>query len=187
MSGVPTPAEGFRAAADAFGRRVEGVPVGAWDAPAPCAGWVARDVVGHLVDWTSAFLRGGAGVELPAGPPWREDPAGAWAAWRDGVQALLDDPATPGRVLRNPHTGDVALDQAVERFVTPDVFLHTWDLARATGQDERLDEARCAQLLAGMEPFDAALRSSGHYGPRTPVAEGADAQTRLLAFIGRRP
>jgi len=38
-----------------------------------------------------------------------------------------------------------------------------------------------------MLPFDDALRQSGHYGPRVEVAEDADVQTRLLAFIGRTP
>lgn len=33
--------------------------------------------------------------------------------------------------------------------------------------------------------MDAALRASGHFGPRVHVAEDADEQTRLLAFIGR--
>jgi hypothetical protein len=31
------------------------------------------------------------------------------------------------------------------------------------------------------------LRASGQYGPRTPVPDDADDQTKLLAFIGRRP
>jgi hypothetical protein len=75
----------------------------------------------------------------------------------------------------------------VDQFYTADVFLQTWDLARATGQDEHLDPDRCAQMLEGMLPFDEALRVSGHYGPRTVVADDADAQTRLLAFIGRTP
>ena len=35
--------------------------------------------------------------------------------------------------------------------------------------------------------MDAALRASGHYGPRVEVPEDADVQTRLLAFIGRAP
>jgi uncharacterized protein (TIGR03086 family) len=105
----------------------------------------------------------------------------------DAVQALLDDPATPGRVLSNPHIGDLPLDAAVDRFYTADVFMHTWDLARATGQDERLDPVRCAQLLEGMIPMETAIRTSGHYGPRVEVPDDADAQTRMLAFIGRRP
>jgi uncharacterized protein (TIGR03086 family) len=87
----------------------------------------------------------------------------------------------------DPHVGEVPLDQAVDRFYTVDVFMHTWDLARATGQDERLDPDRCRRLLEGMLPMDDLLRKSGHYGPRVDVPEGADAQTQLLAFIGRHP
>jgi hypothetical protein len=29
------------------------------------------------------------------------------------------------------------------------------------------------------------MRDSGHYGPRVAVPDDADAQTRLLAFMGR--
>jgi uncharacterized protein (TIGR03086 family) len=116
-----------------------------------------------------------------------DDPVAAWTVHSDGVQALLDDQATAQRMLSNQHIGEVPLDQAVDRFYTADVFMHTWDLARATGQEERLDPGRCAQLLDGMLPLDDVLRKSGQYGPRVEVPEGADVQTRLLAFIGRRP
>ena len=79
------------------------------------------------------------------------------------------------------------MPEAVDRFYTADVFMHTWDLARATGQDETLDPERCAAMLEGMEPMDELLRSSGQYGPRVPVPDDADPQTKLLAFIGRDP
>ncbi|MEJ7666332.1 MAG: hypothetical protein WKG07_45885 [Hymenobacter sp.] len=68
-----------------------------------------------------------------------------------------------------------------------DVFLHTWDLARATGLDERLDPEEVHRLYEGMEPMDEVPRGSGHYGPRVEVPDDADEQTRLIAFIGRRP
>jgi hypothetical protein len=42
-------------------------------------------------------------------------------------------------------------------------------------------------MLAGMEPMDQLIRSSGEYGPRVPVKDDADARTRLLGFIGRDP
>lgn len=176
-----------RVVAGIFTARVHGVPPGAWDAPAPCEGWSARDVVGHLVTWFPAFLRSGAGVELPSGPPADVDPVEAWRVHSDAVQALLDDPGTAGRVLADRHVGELPLDQAVDRFYTPDVFMHTWDLAHATGQDERLDPDRCARLLEGMLPLDDLLRASGQYGPRVEVPEDADVQARLLAFIGRNP
>lgn len=173
--------------AGVFTDRVRGVRPGVWDNPAPCEGWVARDVVRHLVEWFPDFLKAGAGVELPKGPSVDDDPVAAWTVHSDGVQALLDDPATAQRMLSNPHIGEIPLDQAVDRFYTADVFMHTWDLARATGQEERLDPGRCAQLLDGMLPLDDVLRDSGQYGPRVEVPESTDVQTRLLAFIGRRP
>ncbi|MET9351445.1 TIGR03086 family metal-binding protein [Streptomyces sp. NPDC006617] len=180
-------ADEHRRIARVFTERVRGVAPEAWESPAPCEGWVARDVVRHLVEWFPAFLKSGAGIELPQGPSVDDDPVAAWTVHSEGVQALLDDPATARGVLSNPHIGEVPLDQAVDRFYTADVFMHTWDLARATGQDERLDPGKCAQLLDGMLPLDGVLRSSGQYGPRVEVPDSADVQTRMLAFIGRTP
>jgi uncharacterized protein (TIGR03086 family) len=103
------------------------------------------------------------------------------------VQRLLDDPATAERRLVNQHVGELPLDVAIDRFYTFDVFMHTWDLARATGQDDRIDEAMCGHLLAGMEPMEGMIRASGQFGRRVPVPGDADARTRLLGFIGRDP
>ena len=58
---------------------------------------------------------------------------------------------------------------------------------QATGQDDRLDPDFCAQLLGGMEQMEAAIRSSGQFGARVEVPDGADTQTRMLGFIGRDP
>jgi uncharacterized protein (TIGR03086 family) len=181
----PGAADEHRRIAGAFGERVRGTAD--WEAPAPVDGWVARDVVRHLVEWFPAFLEGGAGITLPPGPSVDEDPVGAWQAQSDAIQGLLDDPDVGQKVLRNRHVGEVPLDLAIDMFYTSDVFLHTWDLARATGQDETLDPDKCAVLLAGMEPMDEVLRASGQYGPKVPVPADADVQTRLLGFIGRDP
>lgn len=179
------PAERHRRIAAGFTDRVRGTKQ--WDAPSPVAGWTARDVVRHLVEWLPPFLAAGADVELPHGPGVDDDPVAAWRQRCAGVQAVLDDPETPQRSLVNRHIGEIPLDQAIDRFYTSDVFMHTWDLARATGQDDRLDPDFCAMLLAGMEPLDDVLRSSGQYGPRVPVPDDADTQTRMLGFIGRDP
>ena len=66
-------ADEHRVIAGDFTERVRGVRPEAWDDPAPCEGWVARDVVRHLVEWFPAFLKAGAGVDLPQGPPVDED------------------------------------------------------------------------------------------------------------------
>lgn len=184
---MENPSSEHRLIAGRFTDLVLGTPPDRWDDPSPVAEWRARDVVGHLVEWLPGFLESGAGVRLPSGPAVADDPVGAWLVHRDGVQALLDDPDVHERLLRNRHVGDVPLDDAIDRFYTADVFLHSWDLARATGQDATLDPDRCAAMLAGMEPLDEVLRASGQYGPRVPVPDDADAQTRLVAFIGRDP
>ena len=180
-------AEHHRRVAGEFTVTVDGTPPAAWDHTAPPEGWVARDVVRHLVEWFPAFLLGSTELALPAGPSVDDDPAGAWHTQTDAIQALLDDPALAEREYDFPHLGQMSLGQVVDMIYTADVFLHRWDLARATGQDETLDAATCAQMLEGMLPMDEALRQSGHYGPRVDVPDDADAQTKLLAFIGRNP
>jgi uncharacterized protein (TIGR03086 family) len=184
---VSSPAEEHRRIAAAFTATVEGTAPDAWDRAAPVEGWVARDVVRHLVEWFPAFLDRVAGIALPTGPSVDDDPVGAWRAHTDAVQELLDDPDTADRVHDLPHIGRMSLAQATDMIYTSDVFLHRWDLARATGQDETLDREKCVAMLEGMLPMDEVLRESGHYGPRVHVPDDADVQTKLLAFIGRRP
>jgi uncharacterized protein (TIGR03086 family) len=103
------------------------------------------------------------------------------------VQALLDDPATATRRFAHPHAGEHALPDAITQFLLGDVLVHTWDLARATGQDETLDAAEVAAMLDGIEAYDDALREGGQYGAKVVVPAGASPQDRLLAFLGRRP
>jgi uncharacterized protein (TIGR03086 family) len=179
------PARRHRLIADDFARRVHGARD--WSAPAPVPGWTARDVVVHLVEWLRGFVASGSEVQLPDVPSPAEQPAAAWDAHQRAVQELLDDPGTADTEFANPHTGSMPLAQAIDRFYTSDVFMHTWDLARATSQDATLDPELCAVLLSGMEPIDDLLRESGQYGPKVPVPDDADPQTRMIAFIGRDP
>jgi uncharacterized protein (TIGR03086 family) len=179
-------ADRYRKVAGQFRARLEAVPEGAWENPSPCEGWVARDVVAHLVDWLPAYFFPRWGIVAEPGPAASEDPAGAWAVVDAAIQAALDDPAVAGSE-RDTHTGMASFEQTVDMICTPDVLVHTWDVARATGLDETLDPVEVRRMLAGVEPHDAAMRASGHYGPRVEVPADADDQARLLAFLGRRP
>ncbi|HEY0520683.1 MAG TPA: TIGR03086 family metal-binding protein [Ilumatobacteraceae bacterium] len=180
-------AERYRNVASGFTQRVRAVPDDAWSRPAPCEGWVALDVVRHLVDWVPAFLAGGTGVTLAVGPSLDTDPVAAWLAMSDGIQALLDDPDTAAATFDHPMVGRHRVDNAVMMFILTDVLIHTWDLARATGLDETLDSAEVARMFDGIEGVDALLRESGHYGPKIDAPADADTQTRLIAFLGREP
>lgn len=184
-------AERYARVADRFGDRVRAVG-DRWDRPTPCEGWVTRDVVDHLAGWVPGMLAGSAPIDRPdlpsgdSGGSDRIDPVAVWAALDRWLRSLLADPARAGLAFDGP-LGPMDLATAIDRFVTTDVLIHTWDLARAVGLDDRFEPDEIDGMLEGMEPHDEALRQSGHYGPRVPVTDDADDQDRLLAFLGRDP
>lgn len=179
-------ADRYRTVAAGFSARVDNVPEAGWNAPAPCAGWVARDVVRHLADWMPGMFLAKAGVEVSL-PSVDDDPAATWHALDDSLQALLDDSEQVNKEFEFG-MGPMPLGQAVAMFGLGDVLVHTWDLARATGQDDALDPAEVDALYGQMSTFpEDQMRSGGMFGPRVEVPDDADAQTKLIAYTGRQP
>lgn len=168
-----------------FSDRVQGVPAGAWDDPSPCEGWRARDVVGHLTGWITELFSA-QGVAFPELPSVEDDPAAAWEGVRSTIAGALADPELSAKPVETPFSTQ-PLAETVDMIVTGDVFTHTWDLARATGQDDTLDPDQVQRMLAATgEMPEEALRSDGMFGPALDVPADADDQTRLLAYLGRR-
>ena len=62
---------------------------------------------------------------------------------------------------------------------------HTWDLARATGADDRLDAGAVRGSMAALEPVDADVRRPGGFAAPTAAPDEADEQVRFLCFVGR--
>lgn len=183
---IPTdPADRHRAVAATFTALVEGTTD--WQAPAPVAGWRALDVVDHLTTWFPAFVHAGSPYGWTRRHSATDDPVAAWQEQCAAVQLLLDDPAQAESRFHHPQASADRLEEAVDRFYTADVFMHSWDLARATGQEVALDEELAGTLLEGMRPIERLLRDSGQYGPAVPVAPGAGAVEQLMGFIGRDP
>lgn len=177
-------AERFRRLAAGLTERVGAVPDDRWSSPTPCEEWTTRQLVGHMVD-VCAMHASFVGPPLPAGPTVDEDPAGAWQAAQSGVQALLDDREVAS-VEFEGFFGPTTLAQAADTFLCADVLLHTWDLARAAGLDERLDDDEVQRVQAGYASLGEAVRTPGVFGPAVEPPPGADAQARLLAYTGRR-
>jgi uncharacterized protein (TIGR03086 family) len=178
-------ADRFQRLSDGFLARAEAVPADAWDNPSPCEGWKARDVVRHVVDTYGMFL-GFVGQKLPSGPSVDEDPAGAYRSARDAVLAGLRKPDVAAAEYESPMFGMSRFDTSVDRFLAADAVVHAWDLARATGGDERLEIDEVKNIGEALAPMDEVMRGPGAFGPKLEPPEGADEQTRFLAFLGRK-
>ena len=168
----------YRNVAAQFTERVKAVPDGAWASPAPCEGWVARDVVRHLTEWLPGyFFDRGTSSARPA-PSVDDDPLGAWLAVDGTIQAALDDPAVADSE-RDTRMGPSTFAQQVDMICTPDVLIHTWDLARAAGLDETLDPDEVARNVAGVEGMEPEVdRRSATAATTAPASRCPPTPTR---------
>jgi uncharacterized protein (TIGR03086 family) len=177
-------AERYGRIADGFTARLQGVPPGAWSNASPCPDWTAHDVAKHVVDTTRRLLTRLTGGD-PTAPDSDEDLLAAWQVESEAVRAALADPERAKAEVRSM-AGTQPFETLVGGVMCADTLIHTWDLARATGQDDRLDPDGITAALAFLEPNDAMLRVPGGFGPAIDPPPGADDQTRLLAFVGRQ-
>ena len=67
-----------------------------------------------------------------------------------------------------------------------DVTVHTWDIARAVGGDELLDERLVEHALTVFVPSAERFRAAGLIAAKTgSMEESLPQQTRLLQLAGR--
>lgn len=170
--------------AGAFAAKIDAVPADRWDAPSPCEGWTAIDVVRHVTETPGIFF-GLVGRELGDVPPVDDGPAAAFAESRRRVQAALDDPAVAELTFEGMF-GRQTFAEAIDRFICFDLLVHGWDLARAAGLDGAMDPADVERLDEASRWFGDAMRGPGAFGEAVAPPAGADHQTRVLAYLGRR-
>jgi uncharacterized protein (TIGR03086 family) len=174
----------YRMTADAFDARVRATPQESWSTQSPCAEWRARDVVAHVVDNHRSLIAQVSGVESKPMTP-DEDPEAAWMTAHATMRDLTEDPEAMAHSVESP-MGPIPLDQMIVQFMCMDVLVHTWDLARAVGGDERLDEASVRDAYEMLKPMDAMIRRPSVFGPKLDPPPEADVQTEFLYFLGRR-
>jgi uncharacterized protein (TIGR03086 family) len=181
--------EVFGRAADGFAARVRAVGEDAWSGPTPCEGWDVRALVAHVDEelcWVPPLLAGttiGDVGDRFAGDLLGEDPAGAVADAAAEATAF----ATAADLDAEVHVsfGDIPVDEYLWQ-VAADLLVHGWDVARATGGDERLPDDLVAAVSSWFTANEEGYREAGMVGPRPDVPADADPQTRLLAAFGRR-
>jgi uncharacterized protein (TIGR03086 family) len=170
-------------AADGFAARLDAVADDQWDDPTPCTDWNVRELIDHAIN-SQRLLPGRLGAELPEAD---EEPKAAWRKIRAGALAVYEKPGVLDQKVELPF-GEMTVRQMLNNIAIGDLLLHSWDLARATGGDERLDPDAVATAYEGLQPFDEMLHASGSvFGRKIDPPPGADTQTQLLCFSGRRP
>jgi uncharacterized protein (TIGR03086 family) len=188
MSGL---VEIFERAVEEFGRRVPLVGDDQWGAPTPDTGWDVRALTSHVLAealWAPPLLEGRTIAEVGDrfdGDQLGDDPQAAWTrAAAEAVAAVRE----PGALERTVHVsfGEIPGAEYVSQ-LTCDHVIHAWDLARAIGADERLDPELVDWAIGFLSPQIDGWRAAGAFAAPVEVAEGADAQSRLLALTGRRP
>jgi len=175
------PIADYERAADGFAAELGGCE-GKLDAPSPCEGWKAQDVVDHVLGNTTGFAQA-LGGEVPESGD--DDPSARFAAAR---QALIDAAQQPGaldKMVKGPLGGDVPAG-VLFGIISTDTLIHTWDLGRALGHDVELDADLLQRSWDGIKPMEAMVRQPGVFGPAVEVADDAPFQARALAFFGRQ-
>ena len=167
---------------------VGGVQPSQLDAPTPCRDWDVRTLLGHMTGVVVNMGRGASGDELLADLSTfhlGDDPAAQFRTESDRTLAAWTARGTEGNV--NVGAGPMPVRAAMSINLL-DTTTHSWDVARATGQDGSLPEDVAATALAvcrgivtdevrGFAGFDAAV----------PVAPDASSTEQLVAFLGRTP
>jgi uncharacterized protein (TIGR03086 family) len=162
--------------------------------PSPCEEWTVRDVLNHVTGGATLFtacVRDGAVSderygELMGGDNLGDDYLGAFHHAADDAMSAFAEPGAMDKMVKLPF-GEMPAGQALTIAIF-DVTVHTWDLARGTGQSTELDsEVLDAAWDISHQMVSPELRATGLYGEDLDVADDLPLQDRLAAFVGRAP
>ncbi len=172
----------WRQVADGFSERLEAVQSGDWSLPTCCEPWDVGKLVDHAIGAQRMVPKAlGATGDIDV---TGDDLVQVWNTVRAAADQALSAPGAMDKVVKLPFGEMPAKDGF--GFPLGDLLIHSWDLARAIGVNDRLLPEACAVVLANLEPIDALIRGPGTFGPRLEPAADADPQDKLLAFVGRQ-
>ena len=181
------------AAAAQAARVVSAVPgqPGILAAATPCTDWDLRTLLNHTILWTSYSAERRAYGEsvapdlmthdFTADPGYQAD----YVAQLDrAVHALSDPKVWTGDI---GVMGDATPAADVAAMLIMEMVLHSWDVARATGQDYACEDAVAAAVLATVEAQADLFRKYEGFKDAVPVPAGAPVFDRALSLSCRDP
>ena len=167
------------------------VTLGQLDGPTPCPDWDVRALLNHMIGFNYVLANAIAGE-----PPDRsgtasadfagDDPAGAWKASSEKILAGWAEPGVMDRTLDLPF-GPMPAAMAIGVHFG-EITQHTWDVAKATGQQPQFEDEIYAAALEFAQSVPAEMRGPGNlFGFEVAAPAGAGPADRLAAFLGRTP
>ncbi|GAA4997683.1 TIGR03086 family metal-binding protein [Kitasatospora paranensis] len=160
------------------------------DRPTPCTAYDLRTLLGHTAGGIHRIAyvgEGGLWLDVPAAGGEIEDGdwAGAFGRARARWTAAWQDDAKLDLAVEVPW-GRVPAPAAIGGYVM-EAVTHTWDIARVIAPGTELDE-ELATIVLGIAHQVLPADDRGPdmpFGPVRPAPEGAGANDRLAAWLGR--
>jgi uncharacterized protein (TIGR03086 family) len=163
--------------------------------PAPCPKYDVAGLIDHLVEAGHRAAALGRGQAPAPGdePPHVElsdAPGQLRSAAEEAAEAWADNSSLSLRYTTpwgEEYTGATLVDMYVAELAA-----HAWDLARATGQIDKLGSALALPALEGaramIKPqYRNMVEPGAPFGTEVYPGPGADGWERLAAFMGRDP
>jgi hypothetical protein len=114
-------------------------------------------------------------------PDWSAGPQPAASTWVAEFRSNADD------LIHYWHQAGDSADAGQVDWQTAEIAVHTWDVARATGQSPPLLPEVAERGLAFMSAMLTPENRGKAFAPAVPVPEDAPAYDRLAALAGRAP
>jgi len=161
--------------------------------PTPCPDWTVAALLDHLMGLSYAFTQAARKrVDAPgtSGPPPQPSAEHLPPYWRSRLPVLLEDLATawkePSAWTGTAQAGGVTMPAtALGTVAMNELIMHSWDLARATGQEYAVDP-RILEALIEFLSQGPAEGTPGLFGPVVPTESESALLDQALALAGRR-
>jgi uncharacterized protein (TIGR03086 family) len=162
-----------------------------WERPTPCAGWTARDVLGHLATSTRVAIS----VMQGRPPVWPDvarpgdlvggDPVEFWRGIVVEARNVLRN-ADLARAMETPLGRTVADDLAIPVI---DLYVHAWDLGLVAGVAVEIPAGVIDYAHAYIDPLPEELVRGDDraFAPQIRLPASATPTEAFIAWTGRRP
>ena len=166
---------------------VGGVRPDQYAEPTPCTEWDVRALLTHMVGVMMNMEQGTSGGELVPdvnAVALDTNVATQFGAAADRTLAAWRANGIAGEVNVGAGPMPAALAASINLV---DTTAHTWDLARATGQDDTIPDDLAVATLQIAQGFVDGVREYAGIKPAVTVDAAASPTVKFVAYMGRRP